>query len=163
VSVADAEKAPARAVVGTVGAGCDPVRVTLANGDDAAWVTDRGADTLIALRLTPQSAKSVGHIVAAVRVGSNPVDVTLVDGASVALVTDSARYSAPNNDSTLAAVNTADALAGRGALMGYLPAGAFPRQFGRDNNGPLFFTNFNSMTMGVIDPTDIHWLETRQP
>jgi DNA-binding beta-propeller fold protein YncE len=163
VDVAEAESHPGRAVLGAVAAGCDPARVALSGGGTVAWVTDRGADTLLALRLTQRSTTAVGHVIAAVRVGSNPVDVTLVDSGSVVLVTDSARYSTPDEASTVAAVNAADALAGLPSLLGYLPAGAFPRQFGRDGDGPLFFTDYNSMDLRVMSPADLRWLGAQKP
>ena len=130
VDIAEAESHPGRAVLGAVAAGCDPVRVALSGGGTVAWVTDRGADTLLALGLTQRPKAAVGHVIAAVRVGPNPVDVTLVDDGSVVLVTDSARYRTPDEASTVAAVDAADALAGHPSLLGYLSAGAFPRQFG---------------------------------
>ena len=48
VDIAEAESHPGRAVLGAVAAGCDPVRVALSGGGTVAWVTDRGADTLLA-------------------------------------------------------------------------------------------------------------------
>ena len=91
------------------------------------------------------------------------MDVTLVDDGSVVLVTDSARYRTPDEASTVAAVDAADALAGHPSLLGYLSAGAFPRQFGRDGDGPLLFTDYNSMDVRVISATDVRWLGDRKP
>jgi DNA-binding beta-propeller fold protein YncE len=163
ISVAEAEHHPSRAVIGSVGAGCDPVRVELSDGGRIAWVTDRGADSVLAFRLSPPGSSTIGHLAAKVRVGPEPVSIAFTDSGAVALVTDSARFSDPNGNQTIAVIGTALALARRPALLGFLPAGAFPRQFGQAPNGPLLFTDFDSMDVRVISTADLHWLQTLRP
>jgi hypothetical protein len=89
--------------------------------------------------------------------------VTFTDSGTLLAVTDSARYDDPNGDQTVAIVSTADALAGRPALIGFLPAGAFPRQFGGVPGGPLIFTDFNSYDIRIISNGDLRWLQKQRP
>ena len=159
-----AERNPAGAVVGTTPAGCDPVRITLSPAGTVAWVTDRGADSLLAFRLEVHprvGGRFGGALLGAVRVGPAPVDVRLVDRGTVALVTDSNRFTQPGGNQTVAVVDTAAVLARRPALVGYLPAGAFPRQFSEDDTsaGTLLFTNYDSLTVSAIPGPDLSWLQ----
>jgi hypothetical protein len=77
----------------------------------------------------------VGRLEAEVRVGPEPVDVIFVDAGAIVLTTDSDRYGAPEKNQTIAAINVADALGHRPSLIGFLPAGAFPRQFEQSRSG----------------------------
>lgn len=163
ISVAAAEHDPSHAVIGSIGAGCDPVRVALAAGGRIAWVTDRGADSVLAFRLSQPGSATIGRLAAKVRVGPEPVSVTFIDSGALALVTDSARFSDPAGNQTIAVIGTAQALAHRPALLGFLPAGAFPRQFGQAPHGPLLFTDFDSQDVRVISTADLHWLQGLLP
>ena len=74
------------------------------------------------------------------------------------MVTDSARPAPPVTPQTIGVIGTARALAHHRALLGFLPAGAFPRQFGQAPGGPLLFTDFDSQDVRVISTTDLTWL-----
>jgi DNA-binding beta-propeller fold protein YncE len=163
ISVPQAERDPAHAVIESADAGCSPVRVALSPGGTLAWVTDRGGNTILAFRLNSGHGSPIGHLAAAVRVGSEPVEVTFLDSGALAMVTDSSRFNHPNSPQTIAVISTARALAHQPALLGYLPAGAFPRQFGQAPGGPLLFTDFDSEDVRVISTTDLTWLTTRIP
>jgi DNA-binding beta-propeller fold protein YncE len=163
ISVAAAERDPARAVLAEVNAGCDPVRVAIAPSGAIAWVTDRGGDSLLAFGLTHGGGSPIGALLAAVRVGSEPVSVTFTGSRGLLAITDSARYDDPDADQTIAIVSSTAALAHRPALIGYLPAGAFPRQFGGIPGGPLIFTDYNSDDVRLISASDVRWLQERQP
>lgn len=157
-----AEHHPATAVIGAVPAGCDPVRVALSPHRPLAWVTDRGADSVLAFRLDPHQG-TPATLVGAARVGPAPVGITLVDNGAVALVADSNRFAQPEQNQTLAALDTADLLAQRPSPIGYLPAGAFPRQFSPNPTRAVLFTNFDSLTVGILPPSDLSWLAHQQP
>lgn len=157
-----AEHHPAAAVEGTIPAGCDPVRVALSAHGALAWVTDRGADSVLAFRLDPHH-RTPGTLVAAARVGPAPVGITVIDHGAVLLVADSNRFAQPEHRQTLAVLDTADLLARRPSLVGYLPAGAFPRQFGADPTGDVLFTNFDSLTVGILPSADLSWLHHQRP
>jgi len=160
ISVSGAEHDPAHAVIGSVNAGCDPVRVAISPSGRIAWVTDRGANSVLAFRLSPPTNPAVGRLAAAIRVGSEPVGITLIDSGDLALVTDSARYSQPNAPQTIAVIDTSRALTNQHALLGLIPAGAFPRQFGQAPDGPLLFTDYDSQDVRVISTSDLQWLRT---
>lgn len=160
ISVSGAEHDPAHAVIGSVNAGCDPVRVAISPSGRIAWVTDRGANSVLAFRLSPPRSPAVGRLAAAIRVGSEPVSITLIDSGDLALVTDSARYSQPNADQTIAVIDTSRTLTSQPALLGLIPAGAFPRQFGQAPDGPLLLTDFDSQDVRVISTPDLQWLRT---
>jgi DNA-binding beta-propeller fold protein YncE len=160
ISVARAEQDPVRALIGSISAGCDPVRLALSGNGRIAWVTNRQGNTVSAFRLNPAGGPAIGGFAGSVRVGSSPVGVTLAGSGALVLVTDSARFTAPDTDQTVAVVSAARALDHRPALVGYLPAGAFPRQFGQAAGGPLLFTDYDSSDVRVVSNSDLRWLST---
>lgn len=157
-----AEHHPTVAIKGAIPAGCDPVRVTLSAHGSLAWVTDRGANSVLAFRLDPHH-RAPATLVAAARVGPAPVGIRVIDHGAVLLVADSNRFAQPEHRQTLAVLDTAALLARRTSLIGYLPAGAFPRQFSANPSGDVLFTNFDSLTVGILSPTDLSWLGRQRP
>jgi DNA-binding beta-propeller fold protein YncE len=151
-----AETAPAASVVATVDAGCSPVRVITSAHGGLVWVTARGSDRLLgfsAARLRTDAARS---LVADVEVGAAPVGLALVDGGSKIVIADSNRFSASGAASSLAAVGVAAALAGRPALLGYLPAGGFPREMALEPGGrTLLVTNYDSGQLEAVGVADL--------
>lgn len=128
IGLRQAETRPADAVVGMVPAGCSPVRVVTSADGKVVWVTARGSDAVLgfsaaALRTDP------GHaLLARVQVGEAPVGLALSGDGQRLVVADSDRFSAKGATANLAVVNVRAALAGRPALLGLIPAGAFPRE-----------------------------------
>ena len=128
IDLRQAETRPADAVAGTVPAGCSPVRVVTSADGKVVWVTARGSDAVLgfsaaALRTDP------GHaLLARVQVGEAPVGLALSGDGQRLVVADSDRFSAKGATANLAVVNVSAALAGRPALLGLIPAGAFPRE-----------------------------------
>jgi DNA-binding beta-propeller fold protein YncE len=128
IDLRQAETRPADAVAGTVPAGCSPVRVVTSADGKVVWVTARGSDAVLgfsaaALRTDP------GHaLLARVQVGESPVGLALSGDGKRLVVADSDRFSAKGATANLAVVNVSAALAGRPALVGLIPAGAFPRE-----------------------------------
>jgi 6-phosphogluconolactonase (cycloisomerase 2 family) len=151
-----AEADPAASVVATVDAGCSPVRVITSADGAVVWVTARGSDRLLgfsAARLRTGAARS---LIADVEVGEAPVGLALVDGGSTIVVADSNRFSASGASSSLAAVDVAAALAGRPALLGYLPAGGFPREMALEPGGrTLLVTNYDSGQLEAVGVGDL--------
>jgi DNA-binding beta-propeller fold protein YncE len=151
-----AEADPAASVVATVDAGCSPVRVITSADGAVVWVTARGSDRLLgfsALRLRTDAARS---LIADVAVGEAPVGLALVDGGSRIVIADSNRFSASGAASSLAAVDVAAALAGRPALLGYLPAGGFPREMALEPGGQtLLVTNYDSGQLEAVGVGDL--------
>ena len=128
IGLRQAETRPADAVAGTVPAGCSPVRVVTSADGKVVWVTARGSDAVLgfsaaALRTDP------GHaLLARVQVGEAPVGLALSGDGQRLVVADSDRFSAKGATANLAVVSVSAALAGRPALLGLIPAGAFPRE-----------------------------------
>jgi hypothetical protein len=146
VSVARAEADPAHAVLRTVDAGCNPVRVIVsANGQDV-WVTARDSDALLAFSAaklaSPAAAKA---LISWTEVRAAPVDLAFVDGGKLIVVADSNRFAAAGALGDLGVVNVADVLAGRPGLTGKIAAGQFPRQLALEAGGKtLLATNYDS-------------------
>jgi DNA-binding beta-propeller fold protein YncE len=137
ISVARAESDPAESVRATVVAGCSPVRVLTSADGSVVWVAARGSDALLAFSAAGLQARPSRALLADVRVGKAPVGLALARGGTLIVAADSDRFAPGFPVSNLAVVNVADALAGRPALAGYLPAGRFPRDIAASANGDM--------------------------
>lgn len=151
INVARAETDPSAARVAQVRAGCEPVRVQLSDGGALAWVTARGSNALLAFD-TARLATDPSHALqAVVGVGMAPVGVLITCNGRYALTADSARFTAPGQPQVVSVIDTAAALAGRKALIGTVPAGAFPREFAYDPvTRQAVLTNFGSGTVEIF-------------
>jgi hypothetical protein len=69
-------------------------------------------------------------------------------------VADSNRFLVPGRSASLAVIDTAAALAGRPALLGYLPAGQFPRDVSSDG-GQLLVANNESASLETVQVADL--------
>jgi DNA-binding beta-propeller fold protein YncE len=151
-----AETDPAASVAATVDAGCSPVRVITSADGSVVWVTARESDRLLgfsAARLLTDPARS---LIASVEVGEAPVGLALVGHGSTIVLADSNRFGASGATSSLGVVDVAAALAGRPALLGYLPAGGFPREMALEPDGrTLLVTNFSSGQLEAVDVADL--------
>ncbi len=151
ISVATAARHPARSVVAVRYADCQPVRVILSGDGRIAWVTARGSNAVLAfdtarLRTAPRRA-----LLADIRVGIAPVGLILVRDGTRLIVADSNRFARPPVPSNLAVLSVPAALAHRPALLGYMPAGIFPRQFAAEPGGQtLLVTNFLSGQLQAV-------------
>lgn len=118
---------PARAVLASVPAGCQPVRVAVAG--EIVWVTVRGSNSVIAFDLGRLIAAGARPLRAVVRVGAAPVGLALLDRGATVVVANSNRYGEDaEQPQTLSVIDSAAALEGRKALLGSVPTGAFPRE-----------------------------------
>ena len=69
---------------------------------------------------------------------------------------DSDRFTEAGASASLAVVDVPDALEGRPALPGYLPAGGFPRQMAVEQGGrTLLVTNFDSSRLESANVADL--------
>ncbi len=138
-------------------AGASPVRVALGDGGAIAWVTARGSDALLGFSTARLTAASPGQVVsdalvAIVPVGSAPVGVTTADGGRLVVVADSNRFAGAGGEAQwLSVVDAGAALAGRPALLGQVPAGAFPRDLAVSPDGStVFVSNFESRDIEAV-------------
>ncbi len=128
ISVRKAETDPAASVVASVPAGCNPVRVITSSNGGVVWVSDRASDAVLAFSAARLQKSPARALLADVRVGEAPVGLALVRNGTRMVVADSNRFRAKGATASLAVIDVPDALAGRPALLGYLPAGQFPRE-----------------------------------
>jgi DNA-binding beta-propeller fold protein YncE len=156
ISLDRAETDPAGSVVSTVDAGCSPVRVITSADGGVVWVTARGSDRLLAFSAARLSTNPAHSLLASVEVGEAPVGLALVDSGTRIVVADSNRFGAPNATSSLAVVSAPAALAGSPSLIGYLPAGGFPREMALEPDGKtLLVTNFSSQQLEAVGVADL--------
>jgi YVTN family beta-propeller protein len=153
VDVARAQSDPAHSLIGAVPAGCSAVRLVLSPSGDRAYVTARNSNALLVfdaakLRSDPGHAR-----IASVTVGTAPVGVAVVDSGRKIIVTNSNRFAGSSNDrQTLTVVDATKIGSGESAILGSIPAGAFPREMRVTPDGTtLIVTNFASRSIEVID------------
>lgn len=152
INLARAETQPRRSVVTSAAAGCDPVRVAVSPNGRVVWVTARESNSLLAfsasrLRTDPRHA-----LLASVRVGAAPVGLAILNGGSRIVVADSNRFGAPGRAAELSVIDTHAALSHKPAVIGAIPAGAFPREMSVvSQRNWLLITNFGSNQLEVVD------------
>jgi DNA-binding beta-propeller fold protein YncE len=152
ISIAKAEQDPARSVVATAQAGCQPVRVVVSADGRTVWVTARASDALLAFSAAKLIRSPARALLAAVRVGEAPVGLALVRHGSLVVVADSNRFSAHGAHAALTVVDAAAALAQRPAIVGTIPAGLFPREMSLVPPGrTLLVGNFASDQLEAVN------------
>lgn len=152
ISVRKAETDPAVSIVASVPAGCNPVRAITAATGDVVWVSDRASDAVLAFSAAGLEATPAHSLLAVVRVGEAPAGLALVRNGTRLVVADSNQFEVRGASPSLAVVDVPDALAGRPALLGYAPAGAFPREMALAAGGrSLLVTNFTSNQLETVD------------
>ena len=153
--MARAETSPATSVVGAVLAGCNPVRVVVSASGQVLWVTARGSDAVVALSAARLRSDPRRALLGWLRVGAAPVGLALTGNGSRLIVADSDRFLTSGRPASLAVIDTAAALAGKPALLGYLPAGQFPRDISAAGGGQLLVANFMSGQLETVQDADL--------
>jgi DNA-binding beta-propeller fold protein YncE len=153
VDVERARRDPANAVAAKVPAGCSPVRLAMTPGGERVFVTARNSNALLGFDTSKFAADPQHALVGAVPVGSSPVGVAVVNEGKLVIVTNSNRFSKDRNArQTLTVIDASKIGEGASAVLGSVPAGAFPREFGASPDGrTLFVANYNSNELEVID------------
>jgi DNA-binding beta-propeller fold protein YncE len=153
IDVAKATSKPGSSVIGAVRAGCNPVRLALSPDGATAYVSARTDNMLLAFDTNRMLTDTAHALIARVAVGTAPVGVAVVDSGAKVVVTNSNRFegsSSANQDVTV--VDAGKITAGAAAVLGSIPAGAFPRQLHLTADGhTLLLTNFTSGTLEIID------------
>jgi DNA-binding beta-propeller fold protein YncE len=155
IDVQRAETDPAHSVVATVDAGCQPVRVITAANGTQVWVTARASDDVLCFAAARLVTDPSHALVAVVRVGEAPVGLTAVRDGMLIVVADSNRFSVSGAHADLTVINVADALDGRPALVGDIPAGLFPRDMTAAPNGTVMVSNVSSGQVEAVDTATI--------
>jgi DNA-binding beta-propeller fold protein YncE len=120
---------------------------------DRVYVTARNSNSLLAFDTGKFLSDSSGARVGTVPVGKSPVGVAVVNGGTQVLVTNSDRFAADRKArQALTVIDAARVAEGAPAILGSLPAGAFPREFGMSPDGAtLFVANYESNEIEIVD------------
>jgi DNA-binding beta-propeller fold protein YncE len=155
VDVARAQTDPAHSVVASVPAGCSPVRLAITPGGERVFVTARNSNALLGFDAVKLRDDAAHALLGTVPLGTSPVGVAVVNEGKQVVATNSNRFSSNRTArQNLTVVDAAKVADGQAALMGTIPAGAFPREFGQSPDGrTLFVANYNSNELEVIDLT----------
>jgi DNA-binding beta-propeller fold protein YncE len=157
IHVVDVERAKvdaAHAIVANVPAGCSAVRLVLSPDGERAYVTARNSNSLLAFDARKLATDPQHALVGRVPVGTSPVGVAVVNDGRRVIVTNSNRFAGAGDDQSLTVIDATKIAAGASAVIGSIPAGAFPRELRVSADGrTLFLTNFGSRTIQMIDLT----------
>jgi len=147
INLRRAETDPAGSIVTSVDAGCNPVRVITSADGGTVWVDARASDDLLGFSAARLISAPARALVSVTRVGQAPVGLALVRGGSLIVVADSNRFSQRGAVANLCVVN----VTGRPAVLGYLPAGQFPREMAVEpGGGTLLVTNYGSSQLEAV-------------
>jgi DNA-binding beta-propeller fold protein YncE len=152
--LANALTDPSHAAVSRVPAGCNPVRLVLSPSGDVAYVSARDDSALLAFDTQRLVGSDTTHaLLGRTEVGIAPVGIAVIDSGERIVVTNSNRFSGSASDhQPLTVVDARRLRAGVPAVIGTIPAGAFPRELRLTADGrTLFATNFASRTLEMID------------
>jgi DNA-binding beta-propeller fold protein YncE len=155
ISVTTAERDPARAVLATVPALQQPVRVAVSPDGSVVWVTARASDRLLAFSAAKLLTDPARALLADVRVGTAPVGVAGADNGTRVIVADSNRFNAAGAHAAITIVDARAALARRPAIIANLRAGRFPREVAVEPDGVALVSNFASDQLEAIDIPDL--------
>ncbi|MBZ5725390.1 MAG: beta-propeller fold lactonase family protein [Acidobacteriia bacterium] len=161
VDVAKARTDPAHAAVARAPAGCSPVRLAISPAGDRIYVTARNSNAVLAFDTARLSGDAAHARVGMAPVGTAPVPVAVVDGGKKVIVGNSDRFAGQAAPQTLTVLDAAKISSGAAAVLGSVPAGAFPREMSVSPDGrTLFLTNFGSNSLQVMD---VARLPVKQP
>jgi len=153
IDVARAEQDPSDAVLKRVPAGCSPVRLALSADGTRLYASARDDDAVLVFDTAKLLTDPAAARLATVPVGTSPVGVALVAGDKRLVVTNSARFASNRGENqSLSVIDTDKVASGAAAVIGSIPAGAFPRELAVTADGKtLLVTNFGSNSIMLID------------
>lgn len=155
IDVTRATTDPAQSVLGSVPAGCSAVRLVLSPNGGRAYVSARNNNALLAFDTAKLRSDPANAMIGRVPVGTAPVGIAVIDGGRKIVVTNSNRFAGTSADhQMLTVVDAARINDGAAAVLGSIPAGAFPREMRVTADGrTLLLTNFGSGSVQMIDVT----------
>jgi DNA-binding beta-propeller fold protein YncE len=155
IDVAKTKTDAASAVIHSVPAGCSPVRLVLSPTGDRAYVSARNSNALLVFDTRKLRDDPTNALLGRVPLGTAPVGVAVIDSGRKIVVTNSNRFAADSSDrQTLNVVDASKIASGADAVIGVIPAGAFPREMRVTSDGRvLLLTNFGSRSVQMIDLT----------
>ena len=151
--LAQALRDSSHAAISRVPAGCNPVRLVLSPIGDVAYVSARDDNALLAFDAQRLVSDTAHALLGRAEVGIAPVGIAVIDTGARVVVTSSNRFGGSVSDhQPLTVVDARRLRAGVPAVIGTIPAGAFPRELRLTADGrTLFATNFASRTLEMID------------
>jgi DNA-binding beta-propeller fold protein YncE len=157
IDVAKAKTSPAESVVVSYPAGCTPVRLGISDSGDSVWITVRNSNAVYGFDTAKLRANDPNARIANVAVGPSPVGLAVIDGGKRVVISNSNRFAKdPNSPQTLMVIDAELARGGKNAVAGTIPAGSFPREFGKSADGKtLFVSNYLSNTIQIMDATHL--------
>ena len=132
-----AETHPDTAVLKTVQGGCGAARAMLSADNSVLWVTARDADALLGFSTDRLRTDPAHALIARVMVGEAPLGETFTDGGRRIVLVDSNLNNLKSAQPSIAVVDTTRALAGKQALLGYIPTGGVPRAVAAEPGGSI--------------------------
>jgi len=154
LSMAKAETDPAGAVVSQVDAGCNPARIVVSPDSKTVWVSTRQSNELLAYSAASLAGSSSASkaLIAEAQVGQTPIGMALVNGGSRMVVADTDMQAVGASSDNLAVLSTSAILAGKKALLGYIPSGLMPHELAVSPNGKyLYVTDNGSAQVQVVN------------
>jgi YVTN family beta-propeller protein len=155
VDVARAKTDPANSVIAKIPAGCSTVRLVISPKGERAFVTARNSNALLVFDTAKLISDPAHSQIATVPVGTAPVGVAVINDGTKIVVTNSNRFGgSPADKQSLTVIDAAKIDSGAAAVIGAIPAGAFPRELRLTPDGrTLLLTNFTSNSLEIIDLT----------
>ena len=129
-------------------AGCSPVRVVATSS--SVYVTARESDDLLEFSPADLASQPASALIGQVEVGEAPVGLALANHDRTVVIADSNRFDANGATSNLAVVAAAKTSL---RLVGYLPAGDFPRDMAISPDGTtVVLSDYGS---GQVEEVDV--------
>jgi DNA-binding beta-propeller fold protein YncE len=151
IDVNAAERGSSRAVVSSVLAGSQPVRIAVSPTGSVVWVTARASNSLLAFSAHRLKTDPARALLATVKVGTAPVGLATFDHGSRIIVADSNRFDASGAHAALTIINTRAALAHDPAVIASVPSGLFPREIAIDPRHDIaLVANFGSDQLETV-------------
>jgi DNA-binding beta-propeller fold protein YncE len=153
INVEKARMNPSQSVTARVPSGCSPVRLAISPTGDVVYVTARNSNTVFAFDTGKLLTDPMQARLGLVPVGMAPVPVAVINGGKQVVAGNSNRFGRDETAvQTLSVLDAAKIRDGADALVGTIPAGAFPREMSVSPDGrTLFLTNFSSNSVQVMD------------
>lgn len=152
IDVAKARTDPAHAVLARVPAGCSAVRMAMSPSGGRIYVTARNSNAVAAFDTSKLIADPEHARVAMAPAGDAPVPVAVVNQGREVIAGNSNRFAGGNAPQQLVVLSAARFNQGAGAVLGTVPAGAFPREMRVSaDQRTLFLTDFGSSSLQMFD------------
>jgi DNA-binding beta-propeller fold protein YncE len=116
-------------------------------------VDARGSDDLLGFSAAGLLSDPAHALTSVTRVGEAPVGLALLRGGALIVTANSNRFSQPGATANLSVVNVT---ASKPVVVGYIPAGQFPRDMAVEPGGPaLLVANYASGQLEAVKLADL--------